>query len=148
MRSVEHVKRYTTIGTAHDQEQDLGIVSSGIVAELLGVPVADTGTTTFRPPYTPVSFAVLAGRDRVIFMIPCGAPHSRLARQIGGRVRGRRAVETAALLSARRRGHGRGGPPRMCRGPFRCRHSRRVDARSDRVAGLDAPRSWTCFTPT
>ena len=64
MRSVEHVKRYTTIGTAHDQGKTSGIVSSGIVAELLGVPVADTGTTTFRPPYTPVSFAVLAGRDR------------------------------------------------------------------------------------
>ena len=36
MRSVEHVKRYTTIGTAHDQGKTSGIVSSGIVAELLG----------------------------------------------------------------------------------------------------------------
>ncbi|HYX95101.1 MAG TPA: glycine cleavage T C-terminal barrel domain-containing protein, partial [Geodermatophilus sp.] len=38
--------------------------TSGITAELLGVPVQDTGTTTFRPPYTPVAFAALAGRDR------------------------------------------------------------------------------------
>lgn len=64
MTSVEHVKRYTTIGTAHDQGKTSGIVTSGLVAELLGVDVNDAGTTTFRPPYTPVSFAALAGRDR------------------------------------------------------------------------------------
>jgi sarcosine oxidase subunit alpha len=64
LRSVEHVKRYTTIGTAHDQGKTSGIISSGIVADALGVGIADMGTTTFRPPYTPVSFAALAGRDR------------------------------------------------------------------------------------
>ncbi|MFC4947882.1 2Fe-2S iron-sulfur cluster-binding protein [Pseudonocardia sp. GCM10023141] len=64
MTSVEHIKRYTTIGTAHDQGKTSGVIASGITAELLGVPVASLGTTTFRPPYTPVSFAALAGRDR------------------------------------------------------------------------------------
>ena len=64
LRSVEHVKRYTTAGTAHDQGKTSGVLASGIVAELLGVDVAALGTTTFRPPYTPVSFAALAGRDR------------------------------------------------------------------------------------
>lgn len=64
MRSMEHIKRYTTIGTAHDQGKTSGVVASGITAELLGVPVADLGVTTFRPPYTPVAFAALAGRDR------------------------------------------------------------------------------------
>lgn len=64
LRSVEHVKRFTTIGTAHDQGKTSGVLASGIVAELLGVPVADTGVTTFRPPYTPVAFAALAGSDR------------------------------------------------------------------------------------
>jgi sarcosine oxidase subunit alpha len=64
LRSVEHVKRYTTIGTAHDQGRTSGVIASGVVAEALGVDVADLGTTTFRPPYTPVSFAALAGRDR------------------------------------------------------------------------------------
>jgi sarcosine oxidase subunit alpha len=64
MRGVEHVKRYTTIGTAHDQGKTSGIVAAGITAELLGVPVATLGTTTFRPPYTPVAFAALAGRNR------------------------------------------------------------------------------------
>lgn len=64
LRSVEHIKRYTTIGTAHDQGKTSGVLTSGITAELLGVAVQATGTTTFRPPYTPVAFAALAGRDR------------------------------------------------------------------------------------
>src|SRR5215831_8719444 len=64
LRSIEHIKRYTTIGTAHDQGKTSGVLTSGITAELLGVPVQDTGTTTFRPPYTPVAFTALAGRDR------------------------------------------------------------------------------------
>jgi len=64
LRSVEHVKRYTTIGTAHDQGKTSGIITSGIVADRLGVEIGDLGTTTFRPPYTPVSFVALAGRDR------------------------------------------------------------------------------------
>jgi sarcosine oxidase subunit alpha len=64
MRSVEHIKRYTTIGTAHDQGKTSGVIASGITAELLGSPVENLGTTTFRPPYTPVAFAALAGRSR------------------------------------------------------------------------------------
>jgi sarcosine oxidase, subunit alpha len=64
LRSIEHIKRYTTIGTAHDQGKTSGVLTSGITAELLGVPVQDTGTTTFRPPYTPVAFTALAGRER------------------------------------------------------------------------------------
>ncbi|MFF6986463.1 sarcosine oxidase subunit delta family protein [Streptomyces sp. NPDC010273] len=62
--SVEHTKRYTTAGTANDQGKTSGVLASGVVAELLGVDVSLLGTTTFRPPYTPVSFAALAGRDR------------------------------------------------------------------------------------
>lgn len=64
MRSMEHIKRYTTIGTAHDQGKTSGVIASGITSELLGVGVKDLGVTTFRPPYTPVAFAALAGRDR------------------------------------------------------------------------------------
>jgi sarcosine oxidase subunit alpha len=64
MTSMEHIKRYTTIGTAHDQGKTSGVIASGITAELLGVTVESRGTTTFRPPYTPVAFAALAGRDR------------------------------------------------------------------------------------
>jgi len=64
MRSMEHIKRYTTIGTAHDQGKTSGVLASGITSELLDVPMENLGVTTFRPPYTPVAFAALAGRSR------------------------------------------------------------------------------------
>lgn len=64
MRSPEHVKRYTTIGTANDQGRTGNLNALGILADALGVPVAALGTTTFRPPYAPVAFGLLAGRDR------------------------------------------------------------------------------------
>ncbi|MFG1879808.1 2Fe-2S iron-sulfur cluster-binding protein [Sphaerisporangium sp. NPDC049003] len=64
LRSAEHVKRYTTAGTAHDQGKTSGTLTSAVIAGILGVGVAELGTTTFRAPYVPVSFATLAGRDR------------------------------------------------------------------------------------
>ena len=65
MRSVEHVKRYTSIGTAHDQGKTSGVAAIGVIAAALGdASVGDIGTTTYRAPYTPVSFAALAGRER------------------------------------------------------------------------------------
>jgi sarcosine oxidase, subunit alpha len=64
LRSVEHVKRYTTAGTAHDQGKTSGMLTSAAVGRALGRRLAELGMTTFRPPYTPVSFATLAGRDR------------------------------------------------------------------------------------
>ncbi|MEV6302868.1 2Fe-2S iron-sulfur cluster-binding protein [Actinoplanes sp. NPDC051861] len=70
MRSAEHVKRYTTAGTAHDQGKTSGTLTSGVVAELLGVDIGELGTTTFRPPYAPVSFAALAGRERGMLSDP------------------------------------------------------------------------------
>jgi sarcosine oxidase subunit alpha len=64
MRSVEHIKRYTTIGTGHDQGKTSGVLATAVIADALGGSLADVGTTTYRPPYTPVSLAALAGRDR------------------------------------------------------------------------------------
>ncbi|TDD17483.1 2Fe-2S iron-sulfur cluster-binding protein [Nonomuraea diastatica] len=64
MRSVEHVKRYTTAGTGADQGKTSGTVVVGVMSALLGAAPGQVSTTTFRPPYTPVSFATLAGRDR------------------------------------------------------------------------------------
>ena len=64
LRSVEHVKRYTTAGTAHDQGKTTGALASAVVADALGRQLAELGTTTFRGPYTPVGFAALAGRNR------------------------------------------------------------------------------------
>ena len=64
MRSVEHVKRFTTIGTGSDQGKTAGINESAIVATQLGQPVGAVGVTTFRPPYVPVSFGLMAGRNQ------------------------------------------------------------------------------------
>src|SRR3954452_19081423 len=64
LRSVEHVKRYTTIGTAVDQGKTSGLVSAAIAAFLTDQSVATSGLTTARPPYVPASVAFLAGRDR------------------------------------------------------------------------------------
>jgi sarcosine oxidase subunit alpha len=64
LASVEHVKRYTTAGTAHDQGKTSGVLATAVVAHVLGVEPGDLGTTTYRPPYTPISFAALAGRER------------------------------------------------------------------------------------
>ncbi len=59
--SVEHVKRYTALGFGTDQGK-LGNVNGFLaLAECLNVPVAQVGTTRFRPAYTPVTFGALAG---------------------------------------------------------------------------------------
>lgn len=63
-RSVEHLKRYTTLGMATDQGKTSNMGGLAIMAELAGQSIPQTGTTIFRPPYTPVSFGVLAGRSR------------------------------------------------------------------------------------
>ncbi len=63
-RSVEHMKRYTTLGMATDQGKTSNLPALAIMAELTGKTIAETGTTIFRPPYTPVSLGVLAGRAR------------------------------------------------------------------------------------
>ncbi len=64
LTSIEHVKRYTTIGTAADQGKTSGVVASAIAAAVLGENVGAIGVPTFRPPYTPVSFGQVAGRER------------------------------------------------------------------------------------
>ena len=62
-RSVEHLKRYTTTGMGTDQGKTSNVNALAILSETLGADVAATGTTTFRPPYVPVTFGALAGRD-------------------------------------------------------------------------------------
>jgi len=64
MRSVEHVKRFTTIGTGSDQGKTAGINETAIIAAQLGQPVGAVGVTTFRPPYVPIPFGLMAGRNR------------------------------------------------------------------------------------
>jgi sarcosine oxidase, subunit alpha len=60
-RSIEHVKRYTGLGFGTDQGKLSNVNGFAIAAEALGKPIAEVGTTTYRPAYTPVSLGVLAG---------------------------------------------------------------------------------------
>ncbi|WP_164203249.1 sarcosine oxidase subunit alpha family protein [[Micrococcus luteus] ATCC 49442] len=70
MRSVEHIKRYTSISTANDQGKTSGVNAIGVIAAALRTAgeasrgIGDIGTTTYRAPFTPVAFAALAGRQR------------------------------------------------------------------------------------
>ncbi|MDB4861349.1 sarcosine oxidase subunit alpha family protein [Alphaproteobacteria bacterium] len=61
-QSIEHVKRYTTNGMATDQGKTSNVNALGIISELTGQDISHLGTTTFRLPYTPVTFGAMAGR--------------------------------------------------------------------------------------
>ncbi|MBJ3775475.1 sarcosine oxidase subunit alpha family protein [Acuticoccus mangrovi] len=61
MRSIEHVKRYTTNGMATDQGKLSNINALSIAADALATPAPAVGLTTFRPPFTPTTFGALAG---------------------------------------------------------------------------------------
>jgi sarcosine oxidase, subunit alpha len=63
-QSIEHVKRYTTTGMATDQGKTSNLNAMAIVAKHLGVPIPQVGLTTFRMPYTPVTFGSFAGISR------------------------------------------------------------------------------------
>ncbi len=63
-RSVEHLKRYTTLGMATDQGKTANVPALAVMAECTGKSIPETGTTIFRPPYTPVPIGAFAGRSR------------------------------------------------------------------------------------
>ena len=62
--SVEHLKRYTTLGMATDQGKNSNVVGLAVMAEATGKSIEETGTTIFRPPYNPVPIGAFAGRSR------------------------------------------------------------------------------------
>jgi sarcosine oxidase subunit alpha len=62
-RSIEHVKRYTTTGMGTDQGKLGNMHALGIIADTAGVKMGELGTTTFRPPYTPLTFGTIVGRN-------------------------------------------------------------------------------------
>jgi sarcosine oxidase subunit alpha len=64
MRSIEHIKRYTTTGMATDQGKLSNMNALGIAAAELKKSIPQVGLTTFRPPYTPVTFGAFAGPAR------------------------------------------------------------------------------------
>jgi len=62
--SVEHVKRYTTLGMATDQGRTSNVIGLAVLAEATNQTIPQTGTTIFRPPYTPVPIGAFAGAHR------------------------------------------------------------------------------------
>lgn len=62
--SVEHTKRYTTLGMATDQGKTSNVNGLAILAEARGEPIEKVGTTRFRPPYSPVAIGAFAGHER------------------------------------------------------------------------------------
>ena len=62
-KSIEHVKRYTTTGMGTDQGKLANMHALGIVADTTNTNMGDLGTTTFRPPYTPLTFGTIVGRN-------------------------------------------------------------------------------------
>lgn len=82
--SVEHLKRYTTLGMATDQGKTSGVLGLAILAEATGKSIPDTGTTIFRPPYTPVSISAFAGEARAQAFRPYRlAPSHAFAKERG-----------------------------------------------------------------
>jgi sarcosine oxidase subunit alpha len=62
--SVEHTKRYTTLGMATDQGKLSNINGLAVLADALNAPIPQVGTTTFRPPFSPISMGAIAGEAR------------------------------------------------------------------------------------
>jgi sarcosine oxidase, subunit alpha len=60
----EHLKRYTTLGMGTDQGKTGNVAGLALLAMMTGRDIGETGPTTFRPPYVPVTFGLLAGRAR------------------------------------------------------------------------------------
>jgi sarcosine oxidase subunit alpha len=69
-QSVEHLKRYTTLGMAADQGKTSNVNGLALMAAALECSIPEVGTTRFRPPYTPVALGVLAGRETGFHISP------------------------------------------------------------------------------
>ncbi|WP_181337561.1 sarcosine oxidase subunit alpha family protein [Hyphomicrobium methylovorum] len=93
-RSVEHLKRYTTLGMATDQGKTANVNALAIMAHLTNKSIPDTGMTLARPPYTPVALGALAGHHRGKDFKPTRLPPSYAwTKEQNGRV-----VETGLWL--------------------------------------------------
>ncbi len=63
-KSVEHVKRYTTLGMATDQGKNSNVLGIALLAFYSKKTIAETGTTIFRPPYTPIPIGALGAKSK------------------------------------------------------------------------------------
>ncbi|MDZ7909730.1 MAG: sarcosine oxidase subunit alpha family protein [Gemmobacter sp.] len=87
--SVEHMKRYTTQGMAPDQGKNSNVAALAVLADATGRAIPETGTTTFRPPFSPVSIAALGAGGRGAGF----APQRFLTSDAASRERGAPMVE-------------------------------------------------------
>jgi glycine cleavage system aminomethyltransferase T len=69
-QAVEHLKRYTTLGMGTDQGKTSNIIGLALMAEQLGVAIPQVGTTTFRPPYTPITLGAVPGAESGVHVEP------------------------------------------------------------------------------
>ena len=120
--SVEHLKRYTTLGMATDQGKTANVNAIAAMAALTGRTIDETGTTTYRPPFVPVPMGVIAGRRRGALVNPLQASAAR------GRASGRRRADARIwrLAEARMVRAGRAGARDSARGRAGARHGRVV----------------------
>ncbi|MEI9963331.1 MAG: hypothetical protein WDM92_00060 [Caulobacteraceae bacterium] len=136
-RSLEHLKRYTTLGMATDQGKTSAILGQAIMGELTGRTLAEGGTPIARRPDIPVAIGALAGPHRGRHFRPCRltAAHDWASEQ------GAVFTETGQWLRAQwfpRPGEGGLAGERLAGGvdgPRRGRRHRRLDPRQDRHPG-------------
>ncbi len=95
-RSVEHLKRYTTLGMATDQGRTANVNGLALMAELTRRSIPETGATRFRPPYAPIAIGALAGHHRGKNFRPTRLPPSHQWAEERGAV----FVETGMWLRA------------------------------------------------
>ena len=82
--SVEHVKRYTTLGMATDQGKTSNVIGLAVLADATNKTIPETGTTIFRPPYTPISIGAFAGAHKDKHFKPTRlTPSHEFASEIG-----------------------------------------------------------------
>ena len=82
--SVEHVKRYTTLGMATDQGKTSNVIGLAVLADATNKTIPETGTTIFRPPYTPISIGAFAGAHKGKHFKPIRlTPSHEFASEIG-----------------------------------------------------------------
>jgi heterotetrameric sarcosine oxidase alpha subunit len=94
--SVEHLKRYTTLGMATDQGKTANVVGLALMAEITGRSIPETGVTLARPPYAPVAIGALGGAHRGKEFKPTRLPPSHFFAEDQGAV----FVETGQWMRA------------------------------------------------
>ena len=133
MRSIEHIKRYTTAGMGADQGKATNLNVLAIAASALGKPIAEVGLTTFRQPYAPVTFGAFAGLARRDLFDPIReTPLHGWAARRGAVFEDAGQWKRASRFPTARRDGGSDAQARMPGDARRRRHPGRFDARQDR----------------